>query len=123
LYEWLKTVECVRGTNAHEALARALAVKPDAIFILSDGAFTDDAHTFMLAQPKGNTKVLTLGLKAKEIKEGKGGNNKVLSEIAEHFGGTYTAVGLMPQFATMERPTNNKPNGIWGIALGKKKDK
>jgi hypothetical protein len=45
LEKWLPTVENERRTDPYDAMKIALEMRPDAIFILSDGQFTDRGRT------------------------------------------------------------------------------
>lgn len=45
LENWLKTVENERRTDPYDAVKIALKMRPDAIFLLSDGQFTDRGQT------------------------------------------------------------------------------
>lgn len=45
LETWMKTVENERRTDPYDAVKFALEMRPDAIFILSDGQFTDRGRT------------------------------------------------------------------------------
>jgi len=48
LYQWLGTVQLVLRTDAKPAVQQALAMQPHGVYILTDGAFTDDTARFLL---------------------------------------------------------------------------
>jgi hypothetical protein len=116
LRKWLGTVQLALHTKAQAAMMQALAVKPDAVFLLTDGAFTDGTMAYLLEQPKGKTKIHTLGMQVS-----KGGAEANLKQIAEHFDGTYKEVEVTPQFKGVSRQKNTKSNGVWGVTLGQGK--
>ena len=119
---WLETVELCLKTNAAPALTRALAMKPDTIFMLTDGRFTDDTlERFARVKLKGVT-IHTIGLEMNRDDAIKG-----LKAIAKKFGGEYRDVqldGKTKQAAAKPvRKINNGRGNIWGVTLkaGKKK--
>lgn len=75
------------GTNAKEAAQRAFELKPDVIYILSDGAFTDPTRRFLMREntaPK--VPIHTIGFRTSERGE------DALHAISDKYGGTYTEV-------------------------------
>lgn len=119
LAQWVQTVPLCLRTDGKEALNLGFSLKPDIMFVLGDGAFTDKASQFFVANPNKEVVVHTLGM------EVSGQNAKQFEQLAKKHRGTYQDVGVHPQAALIAkkfpRPRNNKRNGIWGIKLGNKK--
>ncbi len=115
LQAWLYLVELVLKTNAHSAVEEALRMNPDAIYILTDGAFTDDTARFLMKLEPGRTAIHTVGM---EI-EGKA--EKTLQDIAARHHGSYRHVRTDPRMrmiaAKSPRKRHNKRGPVWGIAL------
>ena len=121
LFQWLRYVQLCLKTNGKEALEAAFAFKPDVIYILGDGAFTDGAAKHFSSKPKGKTIVHTRGMEVSPK------NSKGFAAIAKRHGGKYLDVGVAPGAVALwqrnPRPRNNKSNGVWGITLGAGKKK
>jgi len=121
LARWLPTVQLVLRTDARKAVETALAMKPSGIYILTDGAFTDDTSQMLLQMPKGRTTIHTVGM------EIQGRHEETLKKIAEHHNGSYRHVRVDPQIRLkaqrIPRKRNSKPGPVWGIALGQPKAK
>ncbi len=122
LMSWLYTVEMCLRTNGEEAVARALSMNPDVIYILGDGAFGDKTGAILTAPHNRRTVIHTLGMEVAE--RGK----KELEAIAKANKGTYTLVGTHPDAKAMAKakpiPKNRTRGSVWGIKLplqGKKK--
>lgn len=119
---WLDTVHRCLQTRGEEAMAHAIKLRPDVLYLLGDGAFTDKATPKTLAM-KGQVDVTinTLGFNMKSE------HAKDFNQIASAFGGSFRDVKVDPQFTKLSkqknRPKNNERNGDWGINLGKKKKK
>ncbi|MCA9248912.1 MAG: VWA domain-containing protein [Planctomycetales bacterium] len=120
LRAWLHTVELCLRTKGEAAVSAALALRPDAIYILGDGAFTDKTREMILGQPK-SIPIHTLGMEVDKRGETE------LKAIAKHTGGTYKAVGVHPAARGLAqkhpRKKNNTFGPIWGIELPKGKKK
>ena len=114
LRQWLYTVELCLKTKGEKAVSAAIALRPDAIYILGDGAFTDKTREMILAQKK-LMPIHTLGMEVDKRGETE------LKAIAKHTGGTYKAVGVHPAARAMAqktpRPRNNTKGKVWGIEL------
>lgn len=112
---WLMTVERCLRTKGREALQLAFALRPDAIYILGDGAFTDDAVTQLMATPPGLTTVHTLGFRMNPNAE------RDFRDIAKRFQGKFTEVNVTPDMIALSRqlnrPRNRFRHGVWGIQL------
>jgi hypothetical protein len=89
LFYWLKTVELVRQTKGQEAMQVALDLKPDAIFVLGDGAFTDRVVDNLPAMNKNKIPIHTL-----LFSSGKKGDKgeEAMRRIATEHNGTFTRV-------------------------------
>ncbi|HEX4132914.1 MAG TPA: vWA domain-containing protein [Pirellulales bacterium] len=87
LYQWLRGVELARGTRGKEAMQIALDLKPDAIYILGDGAFTDDTADALKGMNRYHVKIHTL------LFGSQGGRGRDSMEtIAKQNGGTFSIV-------------------------------
>jgi len=130
VYNWLATVHLVLRTDAKEAVQRALLMQPDGIYILTDGAFTDDTARFLLNK-EGVEKFVksksdryyrppTIHTVGMEI--GKAGAEKGLKDIAQAYNGSFRHVRSNPQMQLVAkrnpRPRHSQPGPLWGIALG-----
>jgi len=113
---WLDTVQRCLKTKGEEAMRLAFLLNPDAIYILGDGAFTDNTVNKVLSLPRLPVTIHTLGFRMKEQAE------RDLRRIADKFHGTFTEVSVTPEMVALarelERPSNRSPNGAWGITLG-----
>ncbi len=88
LARWLPTVELHLKTKGSEAMKLALELNPDAIYLLGDGAFTDNTAKELLAREYTRTKIHTIGFNMKEGSR----QAKDFEEIAKKFYGTYREV-------------------------------
>lgn len=86
LEKYVADVKLAKGTNARPALEKAYSLKPDIIYILTDGMFTDDSRKFLHDMPEKKVPIHTIGFQPRE-RGGKG-----LKNIAEQHQGTYTEV-------------------------------
>ncbi|MGB7344825.1 MAG: vWA domain-containing protein [Pirellulaceae bacterium] len=115
LYRWLTTVPLCLKTNGKEAIQAAFDMKPDVIYVLGDGAFTDNASRHFAKQPRTKTILHTRGMQVS------GGLAKSFEELAKAHGGNYKDVGVAPAAVVMAqrnpRPRNNTRNGVWGLTL------
>jgi hypothetical protein len=115
LHQWLYTVELCLHTRGEAAMQLALSLRPDAIYILGDGAFTDKT-TIKLTQPHNRrTPIFTLGMEVPE--KGK----LQLTQIAKSNQGTYRLVAVDPGAARAAQQSpikRNRTRGvIWGVKL------
>ena len=85
LEKWVKEMPLSKGTNARDAMRRALAYKPDAIYLLTDGMFTDDTEKYLLGLKDTSIPINTIGFTSRKGEE-------TLKRIAEKHGGKYTFV-------------------------------
>jgi len=111
---WLKTVETNLRTEGLEAMQKALALRPDVIFLLGDGAFTDKTNDF-LSKVESGPQIHVLGM------EITGKHAESFKAIAAKFKGTYKDVGIRPEMAAIAkdhpRPFNKKRGSVWGLKL------
>lgn len=115
---WLKTIEMCNFTNGREAIAKALEMEPDLIYILGDGAFTDGSDDALADTKLPGITIHTLGMHVKPI------DVRHFSAIAEAHGGTYKDVGITPYgrqrfLANGPIRSHRKQEGIWGLNLPK----
>jgi hypothetical protein len=86
LSRWLDLIQPDGGTNPKGALELALGVRPDAVFLLSDGAFpAGTAAAVARANPR------KIPIHCVDLADGAGGDD--LQRIARESGGRYTARG------------------------------
>jgi hypothetical protein len=89
--KWVDSSMPTGGTNPVDALEIALStLKPDTIYLLTDGAFDNDADVFALLarlNPEAKVQINTIGF-------GIGANMDVLERIAQENRGTYRYVDV-----------------------------
>ena len=121
LQQWLYTVELCLHTRGSDAMKLALSLRPDAIYVLGDGAFTDDTTNQLTAAHNRRTPIFTLGMQVPE--KGK----SQLTRIAKANNGTYRLVTVAPgaaQAAARAPLKKNNTRGlIWGMNLPVRKKK
>lgn len=119
--QWLTTVELCLRTDAAEAIQMAYALAPDVIFVLGDGAFTDNDKVVRVVNSlSAESRLITVHTLGMEVNQDAARKLMFLSKAS---GGTYHNVGVHPQAAIMAqqnpRRRNNRNGPIWGIALGR----
>lgn len=82
LTAWLRLIEPDGGTDPRAAMRTAIGLKPDVIFLLSDGLFPDGTVEDITARNKNKIPIHCIDLSA-----GLGGDQ--LKRIAESSGGKY----------------------------------
>jgi hypothetical protein len=82
LIRWLRNIDSDGGTDPREAMAIALGFRPDAIFLLSDGAFPEQTVEAIAKLNKVKTPIHCVDLSG-----GAGGDD--LARIAKESGGVY----------------------------------
>jgi hypothetical protein len=96
LDKWLPTVENELKTDPYEAVKFAMEMLPDAIYILSDGKFTDKGRTEQYLKKANAIDYPLYGMKAKvaihTIAFWDKAGEPTLKAIAETSGGTYRFV-------------------------------
>ena len=121
LHQWLYTVELCLHTRGANAMQMALSLRPDAIYILGDGAFTDNTTQRLITPHQRPTPIFTLGMQVPA--KGKA----QLTQIANANHGTYRLVSVAPAAvqAAKQAPfkKNNVRGPIWGVTLPLRKKK
>ena len=112
---WLYNTQMCLRTEGLDAMKAALALRPDVIYILGDGAFTDKTGRFLTAPHQRRVVINTFGMEVNP----KGRTE--LQAIAKANGGTYKDVRTSPamvQFAKKNPIKKNRSRGkIWGLKL------
>ncbi|WP_425618938.1 VWA domain-containing protein [Anatilimnocola sp. NA78] len=93
---WIKTVKNELQTNPFEAVKFALTLEPDAIYILSDGKFTDRGKTVRYLQDENTLSDPAIGTRPRSVihtiafwqRDGE----EAMKSIAKNHGGTYRFV-------------------------------
>ena len=95
LEQWAQTVDVDPWTNPHAALRQAVAMQPDAIFLLSDGRFTDRGETVRFLKTENYVRdangrrpkvaIHTVGFHQRD-------GETTLKNIARSYGGAYRFV-------------------------------
>ena len=115
LRQWLYTVEMCLRTKGAEAMNAALMLNPDVIYVLGDGAFTDNTVNLLTAPHRRKIVVNTLGMQV----SGKG--SEQLKSIARSNRGKYRDVSAAAGSAQKARQNpirRNRSRGkVWGITL------
>ena len=117
LQYWLESIQMCLRTQGKDACRAAISFRPDAIYILGDGAFTDNATDVLTAPHTRKTVINTLGMEVNER------GARQLSAIAKANGGTYRAVAATDRARKSARTNpikRNRTRGpVWGIKLPK----
>jgi len=121
LQRWLDSVELCTGNAIDEALAAAEVIRPDAVFLLTDGnLFTTEKKKALLLNPSGRRySIHTFGL-------GVGTQTKTaegLKQVAEANEGTFRAIKVSAATKELanekQRPYHSKqPGAVWGLKVG-----
>ena len=115
LRDWLYSAEMCLKTKGEDAMNAAIAMRPDVIYILGDGAFTDQTEKLMTARHNRKIVVNTLGMQV----DPKG--RRQLVAIAKANNGEFRDVEAARQAARMASQNPIKRNSIrgkiWGISL------
>lgn len=115
LRAWLYSVQMCLHTRGEEAMKTAIALRPDVIYILGDGAFTDNTEKLLTAPHNRRIPIHTLGMEVNEAGE------RQLKAIAAANHGTYRAVRAAPaaRLAAQKNPIprNRTRGAVWGRAL------
>jgi hypothetical protein len=84
LFEWLRLIEADGGTDPRGAMAQALAIRPDAVFLLSDGQFPEGSAESIAKMNRRKVPIHCIDLAG-------GAEGDDLRRIARDSGGQYTA--------------------------------
>ncbi|MFA8019091.1 vWA domain-containing protein [Bremerella cremea] len=114
--QWLDTVQMCLLTDGRDAITLALQLEPDLIYILGDGAFTDNADVELANTKLEGITIHTLGMQVLPKDRGR------FSAIATAHGGTYKDVGITEEGRKRLQsngpiPSNRRRNGVWGVKL------
>jgi Mg-chelatase subunit ChlD len=84
--QWVQQAQCGGGTNPLPALLLALDLKPDAIYLLTDGKFPGQVLLAVTQDPPGHrTPIYTIAFASKKAE-------RLLQAIANETGGSYRFV-------------------------------
>ena len=118
---WLRSVELCLRTQGLEAVQLAQRLKPDVIYILGDGAFTDKTTEYLTGPGRSSIPIHMLGMEVQQKGEAQ------FQAIAKVNKGSYKDVGV---HAAMRKQAKEKPikrnnvrGRIWGIKLPPTKKK
>ena len=84
---WIKQQELHRGTRAHQAFEKALSLNPDAIYVLTDGHFTDNTDAYLLGLKNNKIPIHAIG-----FGKSRASGEDSLRKIVEMHHGLYTFV-------------------------------
>jgi hypothetical protein len=116
LSQWLQSVEMCTGGRLIDAVDLATKLKPDAVFLLSDGVIGEYPTEYLTSRGDRSFSLHTLGMTVPTEESA-----KKLAAIAEAHGGTFRPVGVAPLAREMARRRLVKKNRvrgtIWGINL------
>jgi hypothetical protein len=116
LRDWLATIEHCQQTNGRRAMNMAFDLQPDVIYLLGDGAFTDDTVRQTLERSDTQTVIHTFGFDMLGTRAADG-----LERIAGQFRGDFHNVTVPPAMLALarqtQRPHNRVRHGAWGIEL------
>ena len=112
----MNTVECCYRTDGKEAFEIARALKPELIYILGDGAFTDGSDIALGQNPIKGARVEVLGMNLN------GGTARRFKALADAHNGNYRDVGLTEDGQKIldeygPRKGNLIRGPVWGINL------
>ena len=102
LMAWLQLVEPDSGTDPRLALRQALSLRPEAVFLLSDGAFPEGT-----AEAVARTNTRNIPIHCVDLSGGEGGDH--LMRIARDSGGKYASRPGSLHGATEVKPALQKP--------------
>lgn len=112
---WLYSVQLCLRTDGKEAMTAALALYPDVIYVLGDGAFTDKTEAMLTAPHERYTVIHTLGMDVDDR------GRKEMTAIAAANNGRFTPVVPNPAVKAMAKANpikrNNVRGPVWGIKL------
>jgi len=115
LRSWLYTVEMCLRTKGEGAMAGALSLQPDVIYILGDGAFGDKTADKLTAPHNRRIPIHTLGMEVDPA------GARQLKAIADANNGKFRMVAAAPAAKMMAQRNpirRNRTRGpVWGVAL------
>jgi hypothetical protein len=83
---WVNGLDLYGDTMAESALRKAYAMKPDVIYLMTDGEFFDNTVEFLMKMRYSKIRVNTIGFQTSEA------GREALKKIAETLKGEYTEV-------------------------------
>lgn len=86
LLRWVNEQSLVPDTRPRRAMQRAFGLRPDVIFLLTDGDFNDDTYEYLMRLSNYKVRVNTIGFDVGE------NSREVLEKIARKFRGEFTEV-------------------------------
>ena len=92
LTTWMRTLSLGPSTEPRQALEQAVVLKPDVIFLLTDGTFSDSTSDLLLNNPDTIPYLLNPGLSIHTIAFEEQAGEAVLKAIAEKYRGKYKYV-------------------------------
>jgi hypothetical protein len=115
--QWLRTVEMCLGGRLLDAMDFAIALKPDVVFLLTDGDIRSPrVIERMTAKDAWGFPIHTLGMGARTPQHA-----QILQAIADASGGTARPVFADPTAVARARakpiPYHNRPGTVWGSAV------
>jgi hypothetical protein len=115
LKQWLRTAQLCLYTDGRKAMEIAFSMRPDTIYILGDGAFTDDTTKRLTAPHQRSIPIHTFGMEVDQKGEWQ------LKDIAKANNGKYTPVRAHPLAQQMAQknpiPRNRTRGPVWGVTL------
>ncbi len=123
LKAWLDSVELCGGNAIDEALAATEEIRPDAVFLLTDGDLftTEKKKAMLLNRGRRSYSIHTFGLGV-----GKQTNTADnLEQVAKANKGTFRAIKVTDEMKALakekQRPYHSKKRGqVWGLKVGKR---
>lgn len=115
--QWLRSVEMCLGGRLLDAMDFAIALKPDVVFLLTDGDIRSPrVIERMTAKDAWGFPIHTLGMGARTPQHA-----QILQAIADASGGTARPVFADPSAVARARakpiPYHNRPGTVWGSAV------
>jgi hypothetical protein len=115
--QWLRSVEMCLGGRLLDAMDFAIALKPDVVFLLTDGDIRSPrVIERMTAKDAWGFPIHTLGMGARTPQHA-----QILQAIADASGGTARPVFADPTAVARARakpiPYHNRPGTLWGSAV------
>lgn len=120
LAAWLDTVELCLGDAVGDALAGAISIEPDTVFLLSDGRIQGEKKmSFLLQAGGGDFPIHTVGV---GLSAGAAVSRKNLQDIAAANNGDFREAEVPAEMRQLARdkprPYHNKgPGPIWGRSV------
>ncbi len=116
---WLNTIEMCLRTDGRDALAIVRELRPNLVYILGDGAFTDNTAKDLVNNRMIGVTIHTLGMQVQQKDQAD------FRAIAEKHKGTYRDVGVTDEGKALlkqmgPRPRHRTHDNYWGLKLPEK---